>query len=325
MLQYVYSSALAPYISGLLDEKRSMGYTYDNEAKMFRRFDKYWSENNGDLKVLTPESVKLWLTQQEPTEGPSTMQQKYGVVRILGLYMAGLGLPSYIPECDVHRPKPLYNILTPEEIKAVMAEVDSYVPQNNDPKCRVMGIEKKVFYRLILTTGMRNNECCTICIKNIDLKDKTITLYKAKGHKDRLVYFADDVADMLKDYIKFLKSAFGNTIERLFPGYDPKAPMSSSNVRNFFSECWSRTAFAESCEQKPTVHSLRHTYTCMRINQWALEGKDVDQMIDYLCRQLGHKSRNETYTYYHQVMEAFKIIQQKTANEADLFPEVKRR
>ena len=324
MLEYKYTSALSPYIKGLLDEKRSMGYTYDNEAKMLRRFDAYWSENNSDLDELTPDSVKLWLTQQKPTEGPSTMQQKVCIVRALGKYMAGLGIPSYIPDMDVRRPKPLYHILTPEEIKAFMAVVDSYKPKNDNAASKRLAVEKRVFYRLILATGMRNNECCSIRLENIDLQARTITLFKAKGHKDRLVYFSEDTADVLRDYIGFLGKTLGSTTDWLFPGYTSDAPITSGRISMFFTECWNLTPYAKTCEKKPTVHSLRHTYTCMRINQWAMEGKDIDEMMEYLGRQLGHKSRNETYIYYHQVMEAFDIIRQKTAGEKNVFPEVMR-
>ena len=45
-----------------------------------------------------------------------------------------------------------------------------------------------------------------------------------------------------------------------------------------------------------------------RINRWALEGKDTDEMMPYLSRQLGHSTIEETYYYYHQTIDAIRLF-----------------
>ena len=39
---YIYQSVLAPYIQGLISEKRSHGFIYNIQAYQLKRFDDYW-------------------------------------------------------------------------------------------------------------------------------------------------------------------------------------------------------------------------------------------------------------------------------------------
>ena len=40
---YDYANCLAPYIQGLIDEKRSLGFSYKTEAYILKDFDDYWN------------------------------------------------------------------------------------------------------------------------------------------------------------------------------------------------------------------------------------------------------------------------------------------
>ena len=46
MKKFMFKSALAPYIQGLLDQKRALGFKYDTEEYFLDKFDKYWIETN---------------------------------------------------------------------------------------------------------------------------------------------------------------------------------------------------------------------------------------------------------------------------------------
>ena len=50
---------------------------------------------------------------------------------------------------------------------------------------------------------------------------------------------------------------------------------------------------------------------------------DLNVMLPYLSRALGHKSSNETFYYYHHVMEAFRMIQDRDSLSDTVFPEVR--
>lgn len=76
-------------------------------------------------------------------------------------------------------------------------------------------------------------------------------------------------------------------------------------------------------EKNPTVHSLRHTFVVRRINAWMRDGQDMNIMMPYLCRYLGHSSVNETYYYYHQVVEAFATIHNRDSLANIVIPEAR--
>lgn len=53
---------------------------------------------------------------------------------------------------------------------------------------------------LMSNTGIRRKETAGIDIRNINLENKTITIYKTKGSKPRIVVFSDMIKDVLIDY-----------------------------------------------------------------------------------------------------------------------------
>ena len=50
---------------------------------------------------------------------------------------------------------------------------------------------------------------------------------------------------------------------------------------------------------------------------------DLNVMLPYLSRALGHKSSAETFYYYHHVMEAFHMIKERDSLADAVFPEVR--
>lgn len=52
------------------------------------------------------------------------------------------------------------------------------------------------------------------------------------------------------------------------------------------------------------------------------EGIALKEMLPFLSRYLGHQSMNDTFYYYHQVNEAFRIIRDKDKTSGFVIPEV---
>ena len=89
-----------------------------------------------------------------------------------------------------------------------------------------------------------------------------------------------------------------------------------------FHYFWDLTPCVKNDTHHITVHSLRHTFVVNRINSWILEGKELSQMLPYLCRYLGHKTIEETHYYYHLALTANQIIRQKDIQSKYIIPEV---
>lgn len=185
-----------------------------------------------------------------------------------------------------------------------------------------MSKEYPVLFRLILTAGLRRSETVSLRTEDFDAENRTILIRNAKGHKDRIIVITDDMNRLLKEYILFMESQMHGTMEWVFPSVDPKCHLSSGGLSEKFNRCWNRTRYAEACLVKPTVHSLRHTYVVIRINTWIKEGINTVVMLPYLSRYLGHKSPDETFYYYHQVIDNLQVIKEKDTLSSVL-PEVR--
>ncbi len=320
MKNTVFRSAMTPYIEGLLEQKRALGYKYDVEEYILGCFDRYWAETNGDSESFTMEALAGWM-KQRATEGKSTQALRISVVRQLAFFMNGIGKVSYIPTVRIRCPRPVVHVLTRAEITAFFRIVDSFIPKRQSPAVTRMAAGYKVIFRLYLTAGLRRSEAVNLRIRDIDWSNNSMIIYNAKGHKDRVVYMAEDFASLLKSYIEQNRSEM-NT-EWVFPSADPSRHFSGGALSIRFRQFWSEAGFASDTAKPPTIHSLRHTYVVLRMNTWMAQGIDLNVMLPYLSKALGHKSSAETFYYYHHVMEAFHTIKEKDSLADAVFPEVR--
>ena len=97
-----FNSVLAPYIQGLLEEKRALGFLYDTEELILIRFDQYCVENKVEAQGVTKEFFYNWCLQSK-TEGLSNQRKRITVVRQLMLYMISMGEMVYLPKSDEDR------------------------------------------------------------------------------------------------------------------------------------------------------------------------------------------------------------------------------
>jgi len=327
---YEYHSQLKSYIKGFIEQKRTNGYSYEFEAYIYTKFDEYCIENNLSENDLSKEALNGWMALRS-CESKGYCGQRISFVRQLLIYMNSLGIKTYIPRDFTDREKHVPHILSDDEIKAFFYEVDSNRPSACTPTCAAatvpvsfqrMAEEYKVLFRLIYCCGLRNAEACNLTRENIDLENRTLAIIHSKGDKDRLVYLHDDMARLLPKYMDNLKETFGCNSRWLFPGKDPMQHLPKTTVDSKFNDLWARTAFSDTCDKKPTVHCLRHTFVVKRMNLWMEQGINLNQMMPYLSKYLGHNGRSETFYYYHQVDSAFRIIRQKDTKSASIIPEV---
>ena len=322
MLNHSFNSALAPYIEGFLEYKRSLGYSYVGQETKLKNLDRFWLEENGNPALLTRENLLGWSAKRE-TESTNSRGERLSVVRQLALYMNGIGVDAYIPTDKCTASHPVIHVLSPEEVVEFIRVVDNYDPPKSHRRFSRLANEYRIIFRLLLTTGMRRSEAASIKIENVNLPDKNIRIYDTKNYKDRLVFVPDDMADLIADYLEYLKSVSDIAVFWLFPSLDITKPIHPGSLTGRFHQFWGMTSFAGTLEKDPTVHSLRHTYVVMKMNQWMKEGADLKVMMPYLSKQLGHKSINETFYYYHQVKEAFDIIRKKDTMSSRVIPEAR--
>ncbi len=315
---YVYSSSLAPYIEGLILQKRADGFLYEYEAYILKTFDDFCLDNGFHGAVITRDLVMEWAIQRK-TEGVNYRNQRVSFIRQLSLYMNSMGIDSYVPRQTASVAIVVPHILSANELKSLYQVVDSYLPENEN--WHRFSMEYQVIFRLYYCCGLRLAEACNLKIKDVNLDEGILKIVQSKGNKDRLVYMAKDVTDLCRSYHKRILPILPNT-EWFFPGRNPKQPIQKTSMDKKFKQFWNMTPFADTCYKNPTIHALRHTFVVNRVNEWMLEGISLNTMMPYLSRYLGHSSVEDTFYYYHQVDRAFQIVRKKDSLSNKVIPEV---
>lgn len=321
MDESLYISILAPFIIGLLQEKRVLGYLYRTEGLILLRFDRYCANRGLDTVHVSRAFLDDWCGQTD-TEGISNHNKRVSAVRQLMLYMISLGINVYLPKWLTARETVLPHIFTAEELSAFFHALSSCRPVCNQPVYYRLSNEYNVLFRMIYCCGLRNSEGCKIATDCVNLDTGTLTILGSKGRKDRSVFMSEDLTELCREYYSYLFSTLGCRPDWFFPGKSPKKPLPNTTVDNVFNRFWNATIYAERCSNKPTVHDLRFTFVTDRINEWALEGINPDTMMPYLSRYLGHKGLQETYYYYHNSGQLYDVIRKSDRTSVAAIPEV---
>ena len=319
MKKLEYNSKFAPYITGLIDFKRSDGFKYETDAWHLSKFDAYCTENFPDAAAVTKEISDGWCTKRD-SEGGSFFSRRINALRQLCLYMTALGISCYIPHDFTSKEKPVLTVPTRSDMAEFFNVLDNR--KSNARTYRYI-YAYRVMFRLYYCCGMRLSEVRLRRKEDLDLGRLILTIRESKGHKDRLVYLPENSRGMLSGYASYISGLFPCS-PFLFPAQDPMAPANGVTIERMFRECWKETAASKKYSKPPTVHCLRHAYVVERINRWAAEGLEFNAMLPYLSRYLGHSSPAETYYYYHMVESAFSTIAEKGAATASFIPEVSR-
>lgn len=319
---YVRKSSVAAYIDSFIQEKRSSGFAYETAEQILNRFDEYCFSRGLQGTGITREFLDGWMERRE-TEGGFQQTKRISCVRQFLLFMASYGFEVYIPHDFNTGEKPAPHLFTREELTDFFHVVDEYRPRPNRPDFEErMAGEYRMIFRLYCCCGLRNSEAAGIASENVDLQDNVLTILDSKGQKDRLVYMPDDLADSCRDYYDWLKRKLGFNPEWFFPGQDPLNPIPNKRMDVVFRRYWEKTRYA-GCNNKPTIHDFRFTFVVNRINLWAEEGQDLNVMMPYLSRYLGHKSIHETMYYYYLVRDAYKTVEKKDTIAGAVIPEVR--
>lgn len=321
---YAYTSILAPYIEGFIAEKRSLGFIYNSEAYELFRLDAYWNEKGFSDPCMSFEMLDEWL-RAKPWEGKASHCRRVSATRLLAVYMNTLGIPAYAPLFKVGKDHNRVHIFSREEIKEIFRVIDSYVPNSINQADFRMAKEYPVMFRLYYCCGMRNNEACALETKDVDLTAGIITIRNGKNQKDRLIYLPDDLRKMAASYYRYLCHELGYSPRWFFPGRFPDRHVGKGQIDKRFRAFWAETASSAYCDKRPTPHCFRHAFVVNRINMWIEAGMDLDVMLPYLSKYLGHTDPQETFYYYHMVSDAFRILKGKDKSSSDVIPEVRRR
>jgi integrase len=303
-----YMSLFAPHITGLIEQKRALGYKYGSELSVLRRFDLFCWERHTGVATMTQEIMTGWAVKR-PGESPSTLQNRLTPVRELAKYMTRLGLEAYImPKGLMPRvPRYMPHIYSNDELKRIFVQTDKCRYCNEVPFRHLV---MPVFFRLLYSTGMRLTETRLLKVSDVDLTSGVITVTNAKLDKHRQLPVSPEMLQRLRSYNEKVHKV-SRQDDWFFPGYGGK-PMTRGNVeKNLRRFLWQARISHGGRGKGPRVHDFRHTHAVHCLRRWVLEGKNVNAYIPVLQAYLGHVSFSDTAYYLHLTADLFPDITQK--------------
>lgn len=317
-----FYSCFAQDIVNFIAEKRALGFSYRLEEAILKRFDDFCLNNRIDEKCITRAIALKWELEISDT-GKSFKKRGISTLRLFAEYLTLHGKTSYISRKFADSHKVLPHILGQEELQEFFCMLDSQQTKSHDITFKRLCNEYKIIFRLIYCCGLRNSEACNLLISDFIPEEKKVIIRHSKGDKDRIVYIAEDLADLLKEYKNcILQFLLKEPVKYVFPGKYSSSPLQKTHLTKKFNEIWNKTSYSKTVDKKPTIHSLRHTFVVNRINGWIEQGHDVKYLMPYLAKYLGHSSTEETFYYYHMTKDAFKTIRDNDSLLNKIIPEV---
>ena len=312
------SSAFASFISGLIATKRASGYTYETAEYHLHRFDNYCS-TRPICRSLSRELVHGWAEAKEG-EDPATHRRRTSPIRELGRYMQSLGISDafVLPAAfSLKARRYLPHFFTPQEITAFFAACDKLTPHG---AMHARHLVLPVFFRLLYCCGLRTCEARTLRVEDVYLQTGHIDVIRSKGHRSRRLPLPPDLLDLLRTYHTRVSEIYPDRI--YFLPTTRAGCYIGSSVSTVFRKIWKAAGLGQGSGNRPRAYDFRHHFAISNLNRWITTGIDVNSMLPYLSRYMGHSSIESTDYYLHLVPEFFHTFSRKIHATEAVLPDV---
>ncbi len=305
MTTETFRGPLGEHIEGLLQHKRALGYQYDTPVRTLQRFGQFCVALNWTAPRLDKALVDAW-NQKRPHEAHATWKGRIQVVRQLALYMARLGLPTYVVPTGTLPKGPRYvpHIFSEAELTAFFRQVDAcpYCAEVPYRHCTM-----PLIFRLLYGCGLRLSEALHLHIADVDVGAGVLTIREAKFHKDRLVPITEGLRERFLAYLQQVHR-FSDPAESVF-WLAEHHPVSGGCVyKNFRRFLWQAGISHGGWGKGPRVHDFRHTFAVHCLKGWVRDGKDLAAYLPLLKTYLGHYSFQDTAYYLRLTAELYPDI-----------------
>jgi integrase len=313
---------LAGAITGLIAEKRALGYKYVSEKRVLVRFEAFCRGEFPGLSTVTQASVEAWIASARRRGVTSaTLQGLTAPVRELARWLHRRGVDAYVlPAGVLARPaRYVPHIYSDQELAALFAATDRC---RYCPEVPFRHLVMPVLFRTIYACGLRCSEARLLRVEDVDIDTGVLAIRDAKGGKDRQLPVSERLRERLVGYHSKLAGAPG--WEWFFPGATLGVPLTLQNVnRNFRRFLWQARIPHGGRGHGPRVHDLRHAMAVNNLRSWFAQGENVDALLPVLQTYLGHSSIGDTAYYLHLTAESYPDITARVQQTlGDIVPSV---
>lgn len=299
--------------------KRQNGYVYQTGAYYLRKYIQFAAEANSEITVPDKKSVEDFLEKYE--DAPGSLYNAAAFLREFSRYLIARGYPDayLIPAGRIHLPTPVPPyFFTEKEVSAFFRECDII---KDDPHYKGRHLVLPAMFRLLYCCGLRCKEVRILARKDVHLDKGYFDVLQSKGSKSRRIYISKDLTKYLDDYDQHISSLFPNR-RMFFPNRVDK-PYGAAMLEKNFLRFW-YSAFPEKKDSGVSIraYDFRHHFVYANMNRWFRDGKDVNAMLPYLMRYMGHTDVKNTLYYFHLVPDIYGEVTARSKHSERLIPEV---
>jgi integrase len=299
---------LAEAITGLVAEKRAVGYKYRAEALVLDRFEAFSRREFPGVDTLTKASVQAWIiAAQQRAVKPATLQSLAAPIRELARWLGRRDQSAHLlPRSALPRPvRYVPHIYTDQQIAALFAATDRC---HYCPEVPFRHLVMPVLFRMIYACGLRCSEARLLRPGDVDIDTGVLQIRDAKGGKDRQLPVSETLRERLAGYHAQIAGQPGRR-EWFFPGSRSGEPLTLGNInRNFRRFLWQARISHRGRGHGPRVHDLRHTMAVNNLRRWFEQGENVSALLPVLQTYLGHSSIGDTAYYLRLTKESYPDI-----------------
>lgn len=281
-----FSLHLSDYVSHLL---ASNGISRSPLSNLIH-FDAYCAAHYPSSKGLTQEMVDSWCQKRE-SESNNSCLARIGTVCSFIKYLTLRGQTDVrVPIHPAKQPaQRIPHIFDKEELKKFFSLCDS-AETINGPNGFLLKIVLPIYFRLLLSTGMRTCEARRLRTEDVDLVTGVININDSKGDAHRVVLHPTMLA-MLAEYNTRIGQLKPNRCY-FFPDAQDK-PYKEDAMAAQFKKFWKKVS-----SEDARSYDFRHHYVTYNISR--IGGMSSEWYDDFvsISRSLGHKSLSSTARYY---------------------------
>lgn len=298
------SNRIFSYLSICEKRKRLAANTiraYSIDLKQFIWFLKEKGIESVEASEITKETLKEYVDCIQEQYAPRSFKRKVACLKAFFNYLEFedeiLVNPFRKMRIQIKESKGLPKVIKKFEISLQLHRVYQQAAYAKTAYQQFCAARKIACYELLINTGMRVGELCSLTMDAIDFDSGSIRIW-GKGSKERIVYITSEMAMSALQRYKQLREQLGTTSDYLFINWK-KRRMREETVR-----CFVRRIAEELLKKRITPHMFRHTFATMLLE------KHVD--ISYIQALLGHSSIKTTQIYLHLCNASIREALEKT-------------
>lgn len=313
------NKTLSDLLNEFIEYKNQNGYAYTTAKYYLDKYLTFSTSYAPDENIPSKNTVNTFLNRY--ASKPGSLYNIAAILREFLRYLIGLAYTSayIIPTGKVSLPMPVQPYLfTADEVDAFFDACDSIKYDCHVPKRYIV---LPAMYRLLYCCGLRCKEVRTLQSENVHLTENYIDILQSKGLKSRRIFISQELSEYLQSYDRIMDAFFPDRLF-FFPSRKD-SPYSADGFQKNFLKIW-YTAFPEKkCDGVSIrAYDVRHHFAYANMNRWLREGKDINVMLPYLMKYMGHQEIENTLYYFHLIPDIYDAIVKKSSLFEGLLPEV---